>query len=463
MARYFIDMDGTLAKWNRVDYFERLYEEGYYKNLLPMNNVVEAVRKLIDEGEDVYSLSAYLTDSKYALDEKNEWLNEHLPEIDHKHRIFVPYGADKSQFIENGINENDYLLDDYTQNLLQWEQSNGTGVKLLNDINHTKGTWQGLFVYHDSSLIAESLMSFNEDHSIKIEGMIFDGIPVSSVLQSYDDYLELRAELADTQTRMLNLMKSPSLVKEEVQILNLQKELDVLYEKLHKYRPLNSLEIDQQQYIKSILDFHLSQKEGIDTIDVCNVKGWSNQEISSYEMIENIKYQKKFYQRLKSELPIEKYLNIVSDELYEIGRVMSDNETYTISSSDLWKYDLSQNELNLLASSMNGAVLNDEFDVITITYNPLECVNSIQDDTLKCFLQEHENEFFWLTFIDWSCADHTLRVSNIDFQEKEYIMNDVYSELQANKRIKDIFIKEGLEKSIEMKQKEQAIEEMISS
>lgn len=450
MARYFIDMDGTLAKWNRVDYFERLYEKGYYKNLSPMNKVVEAVRKLIAEGEDVYSLSAYLTDSKYALDEKNEWLNEHLPELDHNHRIFVPYGADKSQFIENGINENDYLLDDYTQNLLQWEQSNGTGVKLLNDINHTQGTWQGLFVYHDSSLIAESLMGFNEDHSIKKEGMIFDDIPVSSVLQSYDDYLELRAELADTQTRMLNLMRSPSLVKEEVQILNLQKELDVLYEKLHKYRPLNSLEIDQQQYIKSILDFHLTKKEGIDTIDVCNVKGWLNQEISSYELVENMKWQKKFYEGLKTELPIKKYLNIVSDEVYEIGRVISENETYTISSSDLWKYDLSQNEIGLLAASIDGSILNDESNTITIKYTSLECVNSIHDDTLKSFLQEHENEFFCKTFIEWSCDDHTLRVSNIDFQEKEYIMNDVYSELQLHKRIKDIFIKEGFEDAMEI-------------
>ena len=33
--RLFVDMDGTLAKWNEVQYEEQLLEEGYYRNLKP--------------------------------------------------------------------------------------------------------------------------------------------------------------------------------------------------------------------------------------------------------------------------------------------------------------------------------------------------------------------------------------------------------------------------------------------
>ena len=39
--RIFVDMDGTLAKWNNVE-FEELFEEGYYRNL-------EADEKILNE------------------------------------------------------------------------------------------------------------------------------------------------------------------------------------------------------------------------------------------------------------------------------------------------------------------------------------------------------------------------------------------------------------------------------
>ncbi len=144
IKRLYVDMDGTLAEFKEVDTLEKLYEEGYFLNLKPQMNVIDAVRKLIEHNQDVevFIMSSVLSDSRYALNEKNEWLNKYLPEIDEEHRIFPPCGDDKKYYIPGEMDHNNYLLDDYTKNLAQWEPP-CIGIKLLNGINHTHGTWQG--------------------------------------------------------------------------------------------------------------------------------------------------------------------------------------------------------------------------------------------------------------------------------------------------------------------------------
>lgn len=140
--RLFVDMDGTLAVFTPLDTLETLYEKGYFLNQKPQENVVEAVRDIVVNYPEieVNILSAFLVDSPYALEEKNEWLDRYLPEIDQSHRVFVPCGSDKKEGIKGGIRETDFLLDDYTKNLFDW-QPPGRGIKLLNAINHTKGSW----------------------------------------------------------------------------------------------------------------------------------------------------------------------------------------------------------------------------------------------------------------------------------------------------------------------------------
>ena len=142
--RLFVDMDGTLAVFNRVETLEALYEQGYFLNLAPQVNVVNAIKHVVktEPRVQVRILSAVLTDSDYALDEKNVWLDRHLPELTSEHRIFVPCGSDKKERVRGGVGKEDFLLDDYTQNLLLWEVA-GRGIKLLNGINHTRGTWTG--------------------------------------------------------------------------------------------------------------------------------------------------------------------------------------------------------------------------------------------------------------------------------------------------------------------------------
>lgn len=154
-VRLFIDMDGTLAEFKKIDTLEQLYEEHYFLSLKPLENVVQAVKILIEKHLEleVYILSAFLTDSPYALKEKNKWIDTYLPEVDEAHRIFTPCGQDKKNYID--IREQDVLLDDYTHNLSLW-QPPARGIKLLNGINHTKRTWKGACIQYNKE--AEELV-----------------------------------------------------------------------------------------------------------------------------------------------------------------------------------------------------------------------------------------------------------------------------------------------------------------
>lgn len=189
--RIFVDMDGTLAKWNNVEY-EQLFEKGYYRNLEANRELVDEVNSLIKQGEDVYILSCYLTDSEYAFNEKKEWIKEYLPEFPEEKYILIPYSEpelDKDGNVikdENGkvkmvqtnkaeylkehyspITSQDYLIDDYTKNLLEWKEFGGVGVKYLNGINHTKRTWNGLMLTSYSN--NEKLFELNLNRLVQIE------------------------------------------------------------------------------------------------------------------------------------------------------------------------------------------------------------------------------------------------------------------------------------------------------
>lgn len=159
--RLFVDMDGTLAVFQKVDTLETLYEKGYFENLNPIPNTIQAVKEILREHPDVevYILSAHLADSPYALREKNAWLDKYLPEIDDAHRIFPPCGEDKKAYLPGGIRNTDFLLDDYTHNLLLWEPP-ARGIKLLNGINHTRGTWEKdrLWYEKDAHVLAENIV-----------------------------------------------------------------------------------------------------------------------------------------------------------------------------------------------------------------------------------------------------------------------------------------------------------------
>lgn len=157
MKKVFFDMDGTLTEWRKVRSEEELYRKGYFRSLRPSRNVIESARTLQNSGVDVYVLSCVLTDSPYALKEKKEWLLEHIPFIPRTHWIFVPCGEKKTRVVRQimeleQLTENEVLVDDFSENLRDWSGEHGLGIKLMNGINGTKGTWQGLRVWAGNAL-----------------------------------------------------------------------------------------------------------------------------------------------------------------------------------------------------------------------------------------------------------------------------------------------------------------------
>lgn len=141
--RYFIDQDGVLAVWKPCSGEESLYSENFFLGMRPHAETIVAVKKMIQQGKSVYLLSKYLSDSEYALREKNLWLDKYLPELAPERRIFVPQCENKSDYVLGGIQPDDVLLDDYSENLREWEAAGGIGVKLMTGANGTKGTWTG--------------------------------------------------------------------------------------------------------------------------------------------------------------------------------------------------------------------------------------------------------------------------------------------------------------------------------
>lgn len=168
--RMFVDYDGTLVGWRQLDkelahiadpqernraIYDVLNEDGYFYNLPVHTNVVNAVRDIIQNHSDkieVYLLSAVISDR--AINDKNRLLDEILPELDYQHRIYTTDGEDKGKFIVGGVQPTDYIVEDNTHNLDMWLFRENT-IKVLNGINHTKGTWKGNRI--DFSRDAQSL------------------------------------------------------------------------------------------------------------------------------------------------------------------------------------------------------------------------------------------------------------------------------------------------------------------
>ena len=202
MAKYrlYVDTDGTLAFFNNV-VFQTLLEKGYFLNLPAQKNVLDAVRDIIlnysDEIE-TYGLTHYLTESPYALGDKDQWYNEYLPELDADHRIYVPYGTPKTEFITGGVTDTDFLLDDNTKNLIEWERSGGQGIKLLNEINHTRGTWEGNRIRFDRR---------PDDLSSLIVSIISEGASVKDERYPREDLDTLVSQVNESE-RVLNDIRS---------------------------------------------------------------------------------------------------------------------------------------------------------------------------------------------------------------------------------------------------------------
>ena len=152
----FVDMDGVLCRCVDVEEYAK---DGAFRKLKPLQGNIKMVETLIEKGEyNVYILSSLFDKNTGSKDEKNDWLDKYLPILDKEHRIFVPYGIQKKDWVDQQLNLSsksiNILLDDYTENLNDWESDeagNKYAIKMINDINNSKGSWlskEGNFIVY---------------------------------------------------------------------------------------------------------------------------------------------------------------------------------------------------------------------------------------------------------------------------------------------------------------------------
>ena len=148
MKKIFLDLDGTLARFNVRNALERFAtEEGFFANLKAYKNI-EDINELAKSG-NVYIISA--SPNEQADKDKLQWVEKYLSNIPKENICFCRIGENKAKIIKEklqiDIDNSTILLDDYTTNLAQWETYGGIGIKRLTSVaDNSTGKWKGLAI-----------------------------------------------------------------------------------------------------------------------------------------------------------------------------------------------------------------------------------------------------------------------------------------------------------------------------
>lgn len=148
MKRIFLDMDGTLARFNVPHALDRFEKERKFFAELKAYTGIEAINELCKTYKyDVYIVS--VSPHGWADSAKIDWIRKYLPDMVLRNVIFCRPSEKKGEEVEARLNikldEDCFLLDDYTANLQEWENMGGTGIKRITYCadNSTK-KWKGL-------------------------------------------------------------------------------------------------------------------------------------------------------------------------------------------------------------------------------------------------------------------------------------------------------------------------------
>ena len=148
MINLFLDLDGTLAKFNsKRNALERFTNEiGFFADLKPYK-YIECVNELATANNvNVYIISA--TPNEQADLDKLIWISRYLDNIPKENICFSRIGENKAKVIKDKLNitidKTCLLLDDYTKNLIEWKQLNGIGIKrITSKADNSTKKWQG--------------------------------------------------------------------------------------------------------------------------------------------------------------------------------------------------------------------------------------------------------------------------------------------------------------------------------
>ena len=148
MIKIFLDMDGTIARFNVRNALQRFATElDFFKNLLPYKNIRKIDKLALKR--NVYIITAS-PNIRCDID-KMLWLRKYLPNLPLENIVICRIGDNKAEIIKQklgvDINAETYLLDDYTKNLVEWESAGGVGIKRLTKMaDNSTGKWKGLTI-----------------------------------------------------------------------------------------------------------------------------------------------------------------------------------------------------------------------------------------------------------------------------------------------------------------------------
>ena len=147
MIKLFLDLDGTLAKFNsKRNALQRFdNEKGFFASLKPYK-YIEEINKIATSGNiEVYIISA--TPNEQADLDKMIWIKTYLKDIKQENICFCRLNENKAKVINNKLNiiidKECVLLDDYTKNLIEWKNLNGIGIKrLTSKADNSRKIWK---------------------------------------------------------------------------------------------------------------------------------------------------------------------------------------------------------------------------------------------------------------------------------------------------------------------------------
>lgn len=153
--KVFLDLDGTLAKFNVRNALKRFDKEVGFFAKLGAYKGIEVVNELAKTNQ-LFIISA--SPNEQADKDKMVWIQKYLPNVSIDNITLCRIGQNKAQIIEKKysikIDNNCYLLDDYTKNLNEWESFGGLGIKRLTSVaDNSRKLWKGLQIKDLTELI----------------------------------------------------------------------------------------------------------------------------------------------------------------------------------------------------------------------------------------------------------------------------------------------------------------------
>lgn len=155
MKKFFLDMDGTIAKFNVPNAVNRFTTELDFFANLKAYKYIEIINELA-KNNNLYIISA--SSNERTDKDKMIWLKKYLSNINKNNITFCRIGENKAKVIENKyqikIDKDCFLLDDYTKNLQEWESIGGTGIKrLTSKADNSRKIWKGFQIKQLNQLL----------------------------------------------------------------------------------------------------------------------------------------------------------------------------------------------------------------------------------------------------------------------------------------------------------------------